>query len=148
MAFAEYTGIDFAYNDGLQFDNAVIFPRECAFSRGSTVATDSRFSYDYSKTSQSITRRRYPMAPTYTINFSYNRVNTTDIVGAIYRLEDAVKRTGELYYNGEGLGLVVVKSVTFTPHFDSQGDVYSCDVTVNLLAARVPMPRANVAIRT
>lgn len=142
MAFADYTGIDFSN------DNSVVFPRECAFSRGSTLATDSRFSYDYSKTSQSITRRRYPMAPTYTLNFTYNRVNTLDIVGEIYRLEDCVKRTGTFYYNGEELGLVVVKSVTITPHFDAHGDVYACDVGMNLLAARVPSQRANVEIRT
>ena len=141
MAFDDMThknGIDFSYTEEFNFANNLFFPDEISYSEGQALATSERYSYDYSKTSQTVTRRKFLQAKTYSINYQLNGYNSNNIIEDIYKLEDSVGQVGRLYFRAIDRGLVLVQGVSFALETDSLGEVIGCGVTLNITAGRIP----------
>ena len=128
-------------------NNILYFPLSCSFSQGQALETVSRFSRDASKTSQSISRRRYLKAKTYSINYSLNHFNSNDIISDIYFLEDAVGQVGTLFHAGLEEGQVVVGGVSFALSIDALGEIYQASITLNVMAGYVPKKQPQQTIR-
>lgn len=147
MAYYGLNGLDFSYNSETNYSNCLHFSLSCSFSEGQALETVARYSMDATSTSQSIVRRRYKMAKTYSISYNITHIETDDILHAIYAVEDSVRSIGMLYYNGSQRGLVVVTGVSITPVIDALGEFVSAAVTLNISSAKIPKAHIKTEVR-
>ena len=134
----------------LIFENgqSLIIPSACTVSRGDSLSLDVRKTYDKSRTSHDISRRRFKMAPTWSISYTLNRWHDPNLLRRLYELEDCVGKTANLLENDANNGLIIVKSVSFALNIDADGTITALQIGLSLLSARVPTPRDVYEIRT
>jgi len=137
MGMAYRTGMDFKYKDPWDFSSCLEIPPECSFSCGQTLETSERFSKDYTKASQSITRCKRLTAKTYSIQYMLHRQMVSNLFEELAIIEDSVGKTGELYQSDENLGLAVISSaaISFEPCSDG---IASISVGLELIEALEP----------
>ena len=131
-------GLDFDYESNDNFSSTLYFPEEMTLSEGQTLATSERYSYDYSSTSQTVVRRKYLQAKTYSVSYQLNGYNSSNLIEDIYRLEDSAGKVGMLYHRSAPRGVVLVQGVSFALETDSLGEVIGCGVTLNISAGKQP----------
>lgn len=149
MGMQYNTGLDFAYKDAFDFSKSIEFPGECSFSCGQSLETTSRYSYDYSRTSQALTRCRRPQAKTYSISYNITRPQYIDLYEAVALAEDCAGKTGELYYSGLDLGLVIVASVSISLAPDSSDGIAAASISMDIREALEPLkPAPRLKINT
>lgn len=126
-------------------------PENITVSRGDALNTSARRSYDYTKHSQEITRRRYTQAPTWSIQYTIDRWEAESLgkpmYDILYDLEDSVGRTGVLSIHGGESFNVIVQSAQFGLAVDGLGDLTAIQITLNLLSARIVKARNQAEIR-
>ena len=132
------------------FDKAqpLEIPASCTVSRGDSLSLSVRRTWDKTRISQDISRRRFKMAPTWSIAYTLLQWHDLNLINRIYDLEDAVGKTGELIENNVNHGPVVVKSASFALSVDADGIIKAVQVSLSLLSARVPMPLNTYEVRT
>lgn len=132
------------------FDKAqqLDIPAACTISRGDSLSLSVRRTWDKTRVSQDISRRRFKMAPTWSITYTLIQWHDLDLLTRIYQLEDAVGKTGDLIENNVNQGRVVVKSASFALSVDADGIIKAVQVSLSLLSGRVPMPRNTYEVRT
>lgn len=135
------------FDDGAE----VLMPKALTISRGDSLNTSARRSYDYTHHSQEITRRRYTQSPTWSIQYTLGRWEAkeldTPLFDLLYSLEDAVGRTGVLSIHNSEKVRVIVQSANFGLIIDGCGDLVAIQVTLNLLSARVVKAQNEAIIR-
>lgn len=138
MSMPYLTGFDFNPKEEYNFGDAMEIPSDCSFSEGSTLQSESRFSYDYTKTSQSITRCKRKQAKTYSISYELRAAEFGNLFTKIGEIEGCVGRVGDLYFCGLNYGLCMVQSAAITLNIDACDIVSSVAVTLNILEAKEP----------
>lgn len=103
----------FIFSDGSTLD----FIGAGQLSVGDGMQLDSKFSYDYSKKSQAITRRKKKTARTATCTLQIMRsvLNPEqNIFSVVSDFEAIVGQVGNLYWNGGNAGSFCVRGVSFS----------------------------------
>lgn len=136
MALETSTGIDFGGE--FDFTNSLPIPSDCSFSVGQTIETSTRFAKDYTRTSQTTTRCKRPMARTFSLSYTLARPFVTDLFEALAQTEDAVGKLGTLYYTGLSFGQVIITSATFALEPDIADGISSIGVSLEISAAIEP----------
>ena len=79
------------------FDKAqpLEIPAACTVSRGDSLSLSARRTWDKTRVSQDISRRRFKIAPTWSITYTLTQWHDLDLLTRIYQLEDAVGKTGD-----------------------------------------------------
>lgn len=127
---------------------AFIFPEYSGnLSQGRDVETTVYFSRAASGVSQSLYRRKRTRAASVSINLTFSRPFTLDLVQLVQDGEALCGVSGELYWRGEDLGLYCVESVGITPQCDGAG-VAAVGLALSMRAAYVEKPFRTVAIST
>ena len=146
MAMQYDTGFDFKYNDktGFDFSDNLQIPSDCSFSVGETLQTTSKFSKDYSGTSQSLTRCQRAQAKTYSINYNLSTPEYLDLFKELGYIESCVGRIGHLYFNGIDFGLTIINSAALSLAIDCASIITSIAVTLNVTEAREPVKKPPV----
>lgn len=132
------------------FDKAqpLEIPAACTISRGDSLSLSVRRTWDKTRVSQDISRRRFKMAPTWSVTYTLTQWHDLDLLSRVYQLEDAVGKTGDLIENNVNHGCVVVKSASFALSVDADGIIKAVQVNLSLLSGRVPLPRNTYEVRT
>lgn len=132
------TGIDFKWKDEFDFSSALEMPGECSFSVGQSVETSTRYSYDFTRTSQSLVRCRRPRAKTYSISYTYTRAEVADLWDALVQAEDAVGKVGMLHYGGIAHGLVIIASMSSALSIDCADGLAGLQISFEMQEAKEP----------
>lgn len=149
MGMIYNTGLDFAYKDEFDFSKCLEIPGECSFSVGKSIETMARYSYDYSRTSQSIMRCRRPQAKTYSVSYTIARPQYLDLFEAVALAEDCAGKTGNLYYSGLNLGLVIIASVSISITPECSDGISEASISMDIREALEPLkPAQRLKINT
>lgn len=134
----------------IEFENSEPLKIEaaCTVSRGDSLSLSLRRTYDRSRVPQDIQRRRFKMAPTWSIAYTLTRFHEIDLISKVYQLEDVVGKRGNLIENNINQGPIIVKSVSFALSVDADGSITAAQISMSLLSARVPMPQNQYEVRT
>lgn len=131
------TGFDFNYKDPYDFSGCLELPLQTSLSAGQSVETSARFSHDYTKTSQSITRCKRLMARTFSAQFRMTRQEYADLFERLAAFEDSVGKTGQFYQSDALIGLVIISSVSLSLETGSDG-LHALSVGFELTEAQEP----------
>lgn len=148
MGMQYRTGFDFNYQDEVDFTNSLEIPSNCSFSQGCTLQTSSRYTRDYSNTSQSIVRCIRPQAKTYSISYNLFYPETVDIYTAISEIDGCVGKVGEMYFCGVSFGLCIILSASIALNVDSANGVSGASVSLNISQGREPAKSVKYNIST
>ena len=148
MAFNGINGIDFDYQSEQNTDNTLVIPAIASYSEGEQMETSERFTTRSDRRPQTVARRKFLRAKTFTISYEICFYNSKNIIEDMWKLEDAVGQTGMLYHAKQKKQLVVVAGVSFVPSVDALGQIYKCGITLEIKAALQPAKRSEVVIRT
>ena len=138
MGMPYLTGFDFNPKEEYNFGDAMEIPSDCSFSEGSTLQSESRFSYDYTKTSQSITRCKRKQAKTYSISYELRASEFGNLFTKIGEIDGCVGRVGDLYFCGLNYGLCMITSAAITLNIDACDIVSTASITLNIVEAKEP----------
>lgn len=148
MAMPYLTGIDFGYDSEFDFSNTIEFPSDCSFSKGCSLQTSQRYSYDYSKTSQSLTRCKRKSASTFTIEFNQTLYDYMNLFERLALFEDCVGKTGRLFYCGYDMGLCIILNASFTLAIDNSNVINGIKIQLSLSEALIKTKRPSIVIST
>jgi hypothetical protein len=104
-------------------------------SIGAGLQLDSRFSYDYSKKPQSITRRKKKTARTATVTLQIARnamAQDLNIFEIIESFENIAGQTGDLYWNNANEGAFCVRGVSFSFAVDAVDIISAVQISLEL----------------
>ena len=80
-------------------DKIYIIPSDCSLSTGNSCDTKTSRMSDGSKTSYSITTFKKPQVNTYSLGFTINSSEYSDILGKVYEFENLVGKNIEFTYS-------------------------------------------------
>jgi hypothetical protein len=139
MAMPYLTGFDFNPNEEFDFGDALEIPNDCSFSEGATLQSESKFAYDYTKTSQSITRCKRKQAKTYSVGYELRVADYGNLFTKIGEIDGCVGRVGDLHFCGLNYGLCMITSAAITLNIDACDIVSVASITLNITEAKEPI---------
>ena len=116
-------------------------------SCGRSVSTTTRFSRNANGKSQTLARRQRLQAQSFTANMDVNRTTAGNIEIFVANAESMVGVTGELFWRGVDLGLVVVESVGISCILDN-GGIAACSLAFNMKEGIIRTGYREVSIST
>ena len=123
-------------------DKEIEFIGDGSYSEGNGLEMSSRFTYDYSKKPQGITRRKREIAKTASVRFSFTSIECVqkikkNVFDYTAILEQSVSNNCDLFWNGENRGKFAVISAQFSPVLDSVDIVSGCSVALTFTEAHI-----------
>ena len=128
-------------------DKIYIIPSDCSLSTGNSCDTKTSRMSDGSKTSYSITTFKKPQVNTYSLGFTINSSEYSDILGKVYEFENLVGKNIEFTYCSIPFGKLIVERISVSFGLDGIKGIVSASISFNFKDNIVITNKSNSTIR-
>ena len=106
----------------------------------------ARYGYDASKRPQSIVWRKRKLSRTGSIQIACNRTVVQDLFAEMQKYEDVAGGVGDLWWDGQNMGVWCIKDVSLSLAIDAVDIIYGLQISMNIAEGYVRKAESKVQV--